>query len=57
MKIGNLMGWQASYPIFLFIDNAVGFDLRLFIASQERYLPLVGIITHLKDFKALERKI
>ena len=42
---------------FLFIDNAVGFNLRLFKASQERYLHLIGIITHLKDFNALESKI
>ena len=42
---------------FLFMNYAVGFDLRLFKASQERYLPLGGIITHLKDFKALESKI
>ena len=42
---------------FLFIDNAVEFDLRLFKASQERYLPLSGIITHLKDFNALDSKI
>ena len=42
---------------FLFMYYAVGFDLRLFKASQERYLPLGGIITHLKDFNTLERKI
>ena len=42
---------------FLFIDNAVGFVLRLFICAQERYLPLGGISIHLKDFKALERKL
>ena len=42
---------------FLFIYHAVEFVLRLFKASQERYLPFGGIITHLKDFNALERKI
>ena len=42
---------------FLFMNYAVGFDLMLFKASQERYLHLSGIITHLKDFKALESKI
>ena len=42
---------------FLFIDNAVGFDLSAFKASQERYLPLGGISIHLKDFNALESKI
>ena len=51
------MGWLASHSIFLFIDNAVGFVLRLFISSQERYLPFGGISIHLKDFNALERKI
>ena len=38
---------------FLFIDNDVGFVLRLFKASQERYLPLGGISIHMKDFNAL----
>ena len=42
---------------FLFIDNAVEFVLMAFKASQESYLPFGGIITHLKDFNALERKI
>ena len=42
---------------FLCMYHAVGFDLRLFKASQERYLPFCGIITHLKDFNALESKI
>ena len=42
---------------FLFIDNAVGFVLRAFKASQERYLTFVGISIHLKDFNALESKI
>ena len=36
---------------------AVVFDLRLFITSQERYLPFGGISIHLKDFEALERNI
>ena len=36
---------------FLFIYYAVGFVLRAFKASQERYLQFGGIITHLKDFK------
>ena len=57
MKIDGLMGWQASYPIFLFMHCAVGLAIRLFIWSQERYLTLGGIITHLKDFEALESKI
>ena len=57
MKIDGFMGWLASYPIFCFMYYVVGFDLRLFKASQERYLPFGGIITHLKDFKDLERKI
>lgn len=51
------MGWQASYPIFLFIYNAVGFDLSAFKASQERYLHISGIIIHMKDFNALYSKI
>ena len=42
---------------FLFIDNAVEFVLMAFKASQERYIQLSGIIIHLKDFNALERKI
>ena len=42
---------------FLFMYYAVGFVLREFKASQERYLHLSGIITHLKDFNALESKI
>ena len=42
---------------FLFIDNAVGFVLRAFKASQESYIPFVGISIHLKDFNALESKI
>ena len=42
---------------FLFIYNAVGFDLMAFKTSQESYLNLSGIITHLKDFNALESKI
>ena len=41
---------------FLFIYHAVEFVLMAFKASQERYIHLSGIITHLKDFKALERK-
>ena len=44
-------------PLFLFIYHAVGFVVRAFKASQERYLHIIGIITHLKDFNALERKI
>ena len=36
---------------------AVEFVLRLFKASQQRYLHISGIITHLKDFNALESKI
>ena len=44
-------------PLFLFFFYAVGFVLRLFISSQERYLPFGGISIHLKDFNALERKI
>ena len=51
------MGWQASYPIFCFMHYAVGLDLRLFKASQERYLPFGGIVIPMKDFNALERKI
>ena len=39
------------------MNYAVGFVLMAFKASQERYLPLSGIITHLKDFNALERNI
>ena len=39
------------------MNYAVGFDLRLFKASQERYLPFGGISIHLKDFNALESKI
>ena len=42
---------------FLFIDNAVRFDLSAFKASQERYLYLIGITYHLKYFNALESKI
>ena len=34
---------------------AVGFVLRLFITSQERYLPFGGISIPMKDFNALER--
>ena len=41
----------SELPLFLFIDNAVGFILRLFKASQERYLPFGGIVIPLKDFK------
>ena len=51
------MEWLASHSIFLFMYYAVGFDLSAFKASQERYLYLIGIITHLKDFNALESKI
>ena len=36
---------------------AVGFAIMVFICAQERYLHISGIITHLKDFNALERKI
>ena len=42
---------------FLFIYHAVGFVLRLFICSQESYIPFGGISIHLKDFNALESKI
>ena len=42
---------------FLFMYYSVGFVLRAFKASQERYLPFGGISIHLKDFEALERKI
>ena len=35
----------------------VGLAIIVFICSQERYLPFGGIITHLKDFKALESNI
>ena len=42
---------------FLFMYNAVEFVLMAFKASQERYLHLIGISIHLKDFNALERKI
>ena len=42
---------------FLFMYHAVELVLRAFKASQERYLPFGGIITHLKDFNALESKI
>ena len=42
---------------FLFMYYAVGFDLRLFKASQERYLPFGSISIHMKDFNALESKI
>ena len=49
---------MASEPFhFLFIYCIVEFVLRAFKASQERYLQISGIITHLKDFKALESKI
>ena len=47
----------SELPLFLFIYYAVEFVLMAFKASQERYLPLCGITYHLKDFKALERKI
>ena len=47
----------SELPLFLFIHYAVGFVLRLFKASYERYLYFGGIITHLKDFNALESKI
>ena len=39
------------------MNYAIGFDLSAFKASQERYLLLCGIITHLKDFNTLERNI
>lgn len=42
---------------FLFMHYVVGLAIMLFICSQERYLPFCGIITHLKYFNALERKI
>ena len=42
---------------FLFMYYSVGFVLRAFKASQERYLHLIGIITHLKDFNALDSNI
>ena len=42
---------------FLFMYYAVEFVLMAFKASQERYLQFGGIITHLKDFNALESKI
>ena len=51
------MEWLASHSIFCFIDNAVGFVLMAFKASQERYLPLGGISIHIKYFNALESKI
>lgn len=51
------MGWLASHSIFLFMHYTVGFDLRLFKSSQERYLYISGIITQLKYFNALYSKI
>ena len=49
---------MASEPFhFLFMYYAVEFVLRLFKASQERYIPFCGISIHLKDFNALESKI
>ena len=36
---------------------AVGLAIMVFICAQERYLHIIGIITHLKDFNALESKI
>lgn len=42
---------------FLFMYYVVGLDLMAFKASQERYLHISGIITHLKYFNALESKI
>ena len=47
----------SELPLFLFMYYAIEFVLRAFKESQERYLPLGGISIHLKDFKALERKI
>ena len=47
----------SELPLFLFMYYAVEFVLRAFKASQERYLHISGIITHLKDFNALESKI
>ena len=51
------MGWQASYPIFLFMNYAVGLVLMAFKSSQERYISLCGIIVHIKYFNSLERNI
>ena len=51
------MEWLASHSIFCFMYYAVELVLRLFKASQERYIPFGGISIHLKDFKALERKL
>ena len=42
---------------FLFMHYVIGFVLMAFKASQERYIHISGIITHLKDFNVLERKI
>ena len=42
---------------FLFMYYTVEFVLKSFKASQERYLHISGIITHLKDFNALESNI
>ena len=39
------------------MNYAVEFVLMAFKSSQERYLNIIGIITHLKDFNALERKL
>ena len=47
----------SELPLFLFMYYDVGFDLRLFICAQERYLHLSGITYHLKYFNALESKI
>ena len=47
----------SELPLFLFMHYAVGLAIRLFICSQERYLPFGGIITHSTYFNALESKI
>ena len=47
----------SELPLFLFMYYVIEFVLRLFKASQERYLHISGITYHLKYFKSLELKI
>ena len=57
MKIDDFERQLASCLFFLFMYYAVEFVLRLFKASQERYLHLSSITYHLKYFNALYSKI
>lgn len=43
----------SELPLFLFMYYAVGLAIMVFITSQESYLPLSGIVYHMKDFNAL----